>query len=148
MSLLKSLCRSLSIIALWGIQWAIAGILIGALSSLLPNSNLESLLDPWIALAMPGFLGGLLFAISSRIRGISPNPGDSTIKTTLGRGVAVGVALGTLPFLFGTPNGQVPTATMFSAIYAITIALSVLAALGCNLAWRWAGKFPRTTSSA
>lgn len=63
------------------------------------------MLDPWIALAMPGFLGGLLFAISSRIRGESPNPGESTIKTTFGRGVAVSVALGTLPFLFGTPNG-------------------------------------------
>ena len=44
----------------WAVGWGLLGALIGIVSGFLGIPE-ESVLDPWIALATPGFVGGVIF---------------------------------------------------------------------------------------
>jgi len=46
----------------WGVIWAVGGLLIGVASNLLPFLPWHYFFSVWDALALPGFLGGCLFA--------------------------------------------------------------------------------------
>jgi hypothetical protein len=51
----------------WAVAWAIVGLLIGVASSLLPGLPWDSVFDvfdaPLPALAIPGFVGGVIFSV-------------------------------------------------------------------------------------
>jgi len=57
----------------WAAGWAVAGILIGVMSKLTPNLPWDSFFEvfdaPLPALALPGFIGGVLFSIVLGIAG-------------------------------------------------------------------------------
>lgn len=120
----------------WAIAWAIAGILLGLISALIPNQFLASVLDPWIALAMPGFIGGIIF--SFMLQFIEGGHKFDTMPTgrLAGCGALAGLVLGALPFLLGTPTAQLPLWLLGVAIVGTTTLLSTASALGSAFLFR------------
>lgn len=45
----------------WAAVWAVFSVLIGTITEFLSGYSLETHIDPLAALAMPGFLGGVIF---------------------------------------------------------------------------------------
>jgi hypothetical protein len=115
--------------AAWGALWAVAGVLIGVVTGLLPGRPLEWVLDPWAALAVPGFLGGMIF--SAVLGTVQPRRRveDTPVARLLLCGATTGLVLGVFPLLVSTPTTRVPLGILVIGTAGTAIVLSALSAV-------------------
>ncbi|HET7322287.1 MAG TPA: hypothetical protein VFI96_07330 [Longimicrobiaceae bacterium] len=85
----------------WAVGWAVAGVLIGVASVLLPwlpwHYFFEVFDAPLPALAVPGFFGGVLFSVVLGIAGRRRRFADLSILQMAAWGAVGGVLLGLVP---------------------------------------------------
>ena len=121
---------------LWAIGWAITGVLAGTLSGMLPGDPLGKMLDPGLALALPGFIAGVVFFGILRIsRG---DLGIYTLSLTqlAGWGMLPGLLLALIPLTLGTLNPDYPALFVAASIVGSSTLLSALSAVGAALVLR------------
>jgi hypothetical protein len=84
----------------WAVGWALFGVLIGATSILLPGLPWEILfefLDPLMALALPGFFGGVVFSTVLGIAGRRRRFDELSLPRFAAWGAVGGLLLGLVP---------------------------------------------------
>src|SRR5688572_21621774 len=104
-----------------GIIWAIGGALIGGFIELLLNifSGLEALhaIDMWPqALAIPGFVGGVFFAVVLGIAG-SRQKSDMSMRQFVMWGAMAGVLFGAFLLFTGFMHGLFPSFLLRAALF-------------------------------
>lgn len=86
----------------WAVAWAVAGLLIGAASLLVPGLPWDSFFEifdaPLPALAVPGFFGGVFFSAVLGIAGRRRRFRDLSLPRFAAWGAAGGVLLTLFPF--------------------------------------------------
>ena len=110
-----------------GIVWAIGGALIGGFIELLLNifSGLEALhaVDMWPqTLAIPGFVGGVFFAIVLGIAG-SRNKSDMSMRQFAMWGALAGLLFSGFLLATGFMHGLVPSFLLRAALFVAPITL-------------------------
>ncbi|MEM8486782.1 MAG: hypothetical protein AAF564_14615 [Bacteroidota bacterium] len=120
---------------LWAIGWASVGVLTGIASSLLPGDPLGKF-DPGIALALPGFLAGLLFFGILRFARGDLGIYTLSLAQIAGWGLVTGLLLALLPLTMGTLNPAYPAGLTAISIVGILTLLSALSAVGVALILR------------
>jgi hypothetical protein len=85
----------------WAAGWALAGVLIGVASRLLPGLPWEAFFEvfdaPLPTLAIPGFLGGVLFAIVLAIAGRRRRLDELSVPRFAAWGATSGLLLSLVP---------------------------------------------------
>jgi hypothetical protein len=85
----------------WAAGWAVAGILIGVMSMLMPSLPWDSFFEvfdaPLPALAVPGFFGGVLFSIVLGIAGRHRRFDELSVARFAALGALGGVLLSLVP---------------------------------------------------
>ncbi len=84
----------------WAVGWALFGVLIGVTSILLPGLPWEILfefLDPLMALALPGFFGGVVFSTVLGIAGRRRRFDELSLPRFAAWGAVGGMLLGLFP---------------------------------------------------
>lgn len=127
-----SILRAVGMGLVWAVGWAFAGVLIGIATGFLPDGHsLRTLVDPWLALATPGFVGGVLFTVVLRVA----EGHRSFVELSLLRagtwGAVTGLLLGVVPFTpLGTPTDAFPLWLLGVGIIGTTTLLSTVSATG------------------
>ena len=121
---------------IWALGWGLLGGLLAIVSSFLPGNPFEAILDPWLALALPGLLAGLLFAAIMRIGDRDRRMDELALGRIALWGAVAGVVLGTFPFLLGTPTSQYPIGQLVLMILGFTTIVSAGTAVGAALVYR------------
>jgi hypothetical protein len=125
----------------WATGWAIAGLLIGVSSMLLPglpwwDSFFEVFDAPLPALAIPGFVGGAFFSIVLGIAGRRSRFSELSLRRFAAWGALGGLLLILFPFalvavgLASREGSDIGTWQIVAAIGAPFIALSAASAAG------------------
>lgn len=107
-----------------GIAWAIGGALVGGLFELVDNILPGAL--PWISrvdmwpqtLAIPGFIGGVVFSVVLGIAGSHRRFGQLSLPRFAAWGAVAGLLLGSLAVALGAPAVFLGLTTLGSAIAA------------------------------
>ena len=123
----------------WAVGWAVLGALIGIISGFLGIPE-ESGLDPWIALATPGFVGGVIFSAVLRFAEGGRPFSELPLRRLAAWGAVAGLVLGVLPFVFGTLTSEHPLWFLVFAIIGSTTSLSAVSAVGSALLFRYAAR--------
>ncbi|MBL0892590.1 MAG: hypothetical protein IBJ19_18540 [Gemmatimonadaceae bacterium] len=101
--LFPRLRAALGTAATWAVAWAGAGLSIGVLSVLIPALPLGWFFEvfdaPLPALAMPGFVGGLCYAVVVSVAGRRRPPGETGLAELAGWGGPRGLLLNPRPGL-------------------------------------------------
>jgi len=122
--------RALGMGVIWAVGWGMSGMCIGIVTGLLPGDLVGDVLDPWVALAMPGFIGGLIFsAVLARTEGarrIETVPGGRLA----GWGAMAGLLLGMLPLLVGSPSSGIPIPLLVVGTLVFLSLMGALSAVG------------------
>lgn len=109
----------------WAAGWAVAGLLIGVASTLLPFLPWHYFFDvfdaPLPALAVPGFFGGMFFSLVLGIAGRGRRFRDLSLPRFAAWGAAGGLLLGLFPFAL--------VAVGLASLHARTSAWPLLAAV-------------------
>ena len=123
----------------WAVGWAVLGALIGVISGFLGVPE-ESGLDPWIALATPGFVGGVIFSAVLWLAEGGPRFSELPLRRLAAWGAVAGLVLGVLPFVLGTLTSKHPLWFLVIAIIGSTTLLSAVSAVGSALLFRYAAR--------
>lgn len=107
-----------------GLAWAIGGALVGGVFELIDNILPGAL--PWISrvdmwpqtLAIPGFVGGVIFSVVLGVVGSRRRFGDLSLPRFAAWGAVAGVLLGGLTMSLGAPPIFLGIMTVGSAIAA------------------------------
>ncbi len=110
-----------------GIVWAIGGALIGGFIELLLNifPGLEALhaIDMWPqTLAIPGFVGGVFFAVVLGIAG-SRNKSEMSMRQFAMWGALAGVLFGAFLLFTGFMHGLIPSFLLRAALFVVPMTL-------------------------
>jgi len=149
--LLPRLRAALGTAATWAVAWAGAGLSIGVLSVLIPALPLGWFFEvfdaPLPALAMPGFVGGLCYAVVVSVAGRRRPLQEISLAEVAGWGVAGGLLLSAIPafaLLDNGPGGAADAAPdgawRIPAAIAVLITFSVASAVGSFLLARRAAR--------
>ena len=115
----------------WAVGWALVGALIGIATGFLPDGHLmQSMVDPWVALATPGFVGGVVFAALLRLAEGRRRFTELSLTRAGALGATTGLILGSLPFLLGTPTDAFPLWGGAVVIVGSTILLCTVSGCG------------------
>lgn len=108
----------------WALVWAPVGVLVGLAVD--PDGRLD---EPWpLIFAYPGFIGGVLFSIILAHRARRRTVAELSLpRVTIWGGLA-GLAVGTVPFLIGTPTGRLPLTLLYAVVAGAATALSAASA--------------------
>lgn len=107
-----------------GLAWALAGMFVGGLIELIDNIlpgalPMASRVDMWPqTLAIPGFLGGVVFSVVLGIVGSHRRFGELSIPRFAAWGAVAGLLLGGLAMAIGAPAVFIGITTLGSAIAA------------------------------
>ena len=123
----------------WAVGWAVLGALIGVISGFLGVPE-ESGLDPWTALATPGFVGGVIFSAVLWLAEGGRRFSELPLRRLAAWGAVAGLVLGVLPFVFGTLTSKHPLWFLVLAIFGSTTLLSAASAVGSALLFRYAAR--------
>lgn len=132
---LKHVLGALKMALTWAIFWGITGAVIAVVSGLFGIPDGVGL-DPWIALATPGFFGGIIFYIVFQVA-----EGDSPFYTlSFPRlaflGVITGSIMAVLPFLLGSSNVDISPWILFVMILGMTTSISAVAAVATGVLFK------------
>ena len=111
---------------LWAVPWAIVAVMIGLVVD--PDESMDEM---WFLIgAYPGFLGGVLFSvvlsIAERRRALS----ELSVRRFGAWGAAVGLVIGVLPFLLGTPSADIDVARLAAVVIGSFTLMSAASAAG------------------
>lgn len=123
----------------WAVGWGLLGAVIGIISGFLGIPE-ESVLDPWIALATPGFAGGVIFFAVLRLAEGGRRFSELPLRRLAAWGAVAGLVLGVLPFVFGTMTSEHPLWFLVLAIIGSTTSLSSVSAVGSAMLFRYAAR--------
>lgn len=139
---LKFIAGSVRMGLTWAVGWAIVGALMAIICGFLDIPE-ESVLDPWLALALPGFIGGVIFfavlGVAERGRRIH----EPSLARVAACGAVAGLLLGVLPFVLvaaGAGSFNVPPWPLAAKIIPSVILLSAVSAVGTALLFRYAAQ--------
>ena len=132
----------------WAAEWALAGLLIGIGSKLLPGLPWRWFFDifdaPLPALAIPGFFGGIFFSVVLGIAGRHRRFHELSLPVFVGWGALGGLLLTLFPLVLsavGLATLNVSPWRLFAGIGGPIILLSsASAAISLTLARRSAGR--------
>jgi len=119
----------------WAIFWGITGAIIAVISGFLGTPDGVGL-DPSIALATPGFVGGVLFYIIFRVFGGADKFYELSLKRLAQLGATTGAVMGILPFIFGSSNVDFSPWLLGIIIIGSTTLMSIVTAVGTALAFK------------
>ncbi len=109
----------------WAVIWMPAGLLVGSIVD--PDGAMD---EPWILVgALPGFLAGVMFSLVLGIAASRRRLDELSVAKVGGWGAVAGLVIGSLPFLIGDYNPNVPRILPLVVLGSIT-ALSALSAAG------------------
>lgn len=116
----------------WAVGWGFAGVGIGIATGFLPDGHaLRTLVDPWLALATPGFVGGVLFTVVLRIAEGHRSFVELSLPRAAAWGAVTGLLLGVVPFTpLATPTDAFPLWLLSVGIIGTAILLSAVSATG------------------
>ena len=124
----------------WAVGWALVGAMIAVISGFVPGNPMGSVLDPWLALAMPGFLGGVIFSAVLWLAEGGRRFDELSLPRLAAWGAVAGLLLGVLPFALGTPSAKFPLWLLGVVIIGSTTLLSAVSAVGSALLFRYAAR--------
>ena len=132
MSWMRPILRAFAMGLTWAVGWAFAGVGIGIATGFLPNGHpVQSFLDPWLALAMPGFIGGVVFSVVLRIVEGHRNFIELSLPRAGAWGAVTGLVLGVVPSTpLATPTDAFPLWILGAGIIGMAILLSTVSATG------------------
>lgn len=132
MTWLRPILRAFEMGLVWAAGWAIVGVGIGVTTGFLPDGHsMRSFLDPWLALAMPGFIGGVVFSVVLRIAEGHRSFVELSLPRAAAWGAVTGLLLGVVPFTpLGTPTDAFPLWLLGVGIIGTTTLLSTVSATG------------------
>ena len=123
----------------WAIGWAVAGVLIGVASVVLPFLPWDSFFQvfdaPLPALAVPGFVAGALFSLVLGIAGRHRRLDELSLRRIAAWGAAGGVLLILVPFaLFalGLANTEGSNISAWHSIAVVGVPFVVLSAVSAS----------------
>ena len=129
----------------WAVGWALAGVLFGVVSLILPpaaTSGFFRVFDaPLPALALPGFIGGAIFSVVLGIAGRRRRFDELSLPRVAAWGAVGGLLLSLVPVLLvivglATPASDTGVWELTAVISAPLIVLSALSAAGSLLVAR------------
>ena len=126
----------------WAVGWAVVGALIAVISGSLGVPE-ESGLDPWMALAMPGFVGGVIFSAVLWIAEVGRRFAELSLSRIAAWGAVAGLLLGVLPFVLvaaGAGSFNVPPWPLAAMIIPPVILLSAISAVGSAFLFRYTAR--------
>lgn len=131
MAVLRPIFRTIGMGVSWAVGWAAAGVLTGIALGFLPDGHpLQSMIDPWMALATPGFIGGVVFSVLLRIGEGRQEFPQLSLSRAAAWGAATGLLLGSIPFFLGTPTDEFPLWKLVLGVISATTLLSTGSAWG------------------
>ena len=126
----------------WAAGWALVGALIAVISGFMGMPE-EAGLDPWVALAMPGFIGGVIFSAMLWLVEGGRRFHELLLPRIAAWGAVAGLLLGVLPFVLvaaGAGSFNVPPWPLAAKIIPPVILLSAVSAVGSALLFRVAAR--------
>ena len=125
----------------WAVIWGFLSVLIGTITESLTGYSIEkNHLDPLMALAMPGFIVGVIFSIVLWFAEGGRRFDELSIPRLAAWGAVVGLLMGVLPFALGTPTARFPLWLLGVTIIGSTTLLSVVSAVGSALLFRFVAR--------
>jgi hypothetical protein len=121
---------------IWAAGWAVLTVLIGTITESLSGYSLETLVDPLMAMAMPGFVGGVVYSVVLWIAEGRHRFDELSLPRLAAWGAVTGLLLGVLPFAIGTPTARYPLWLVVVSIIGSTVLLSTVSAVGSALLFR------------
>jgi hypothetical protein len=121
----------------WAAVWAVLSVLIGTITEFLSGYPVETVVDNFMALAMPGFLGGVIFSTVLWFTEGGRRFDELSLPRLAAWGAVVGLLLGVLPFALGTPSDRFPLWLLVVVLIASTTLLSTVSAVGSALLFRY-----------
>ena len=119
----------------WATVWAVLSVLIGTITEFLSGYPVETVVDNFMALAMPGFLGGVIFSTVLWFTEGGRRFDELSLPRLAAWGAVVGLLLGALAFALGTPKSPV-WLTVIVLITSSTV-LSTVSAVGSAPLFRY-----------
>ena len=120
----------------WAVVWGILAVLIGVITESLFAYSLETHLDPLLALAMPGFIVGVVFSTVLSFAEGGRRFDELSLARLAAWGAGVGLLMGLLPFALGTPTDRFPLWQVVLMIIGSSTLLSTISAVGSSLLFR------------
>ena len=117
----------------WAVVWGPIAVLVGLLVD--PDGSMDEM---WVAIgALPGFVGGVVFATVLGIAARRRRIGELSLSRVAAWGAAAGLLVGVLPFLVGEPDTERPLWLLALVVVgAITLLSAGSAAASLALARR------------
>jgi hypothetical protein len=119
----------------WAVGWAVAGLLIGVSSVLLPGLPWDTFFQvfdaPLPALAIPGFVGGLLFSLVLSVAGRRHRLDELSLPLVAGWGALGGFLLVLVPMALvglGLASTEGASVSLWRATAVISVPFIVLSA--------------------
>ena len=124
----KHLTAGLTVALIWAFTWAILTVLVGTVLNWLMDFSLEKHIDPMAAMAMPGFILGLIFfaiiSLTNKLLDLHEISAGKLSLIGLGVGIFTGVAV---PFM-GSPNPEYAPVHVYLSVIGVTGLLSTISA--------------------
>jgi peptidoglycan/LPS O-acetylase OafA/YrhL len=128
----------------WAVVWGGAAVVMGLLVD--PDGSMDEM---WVAIgAYPGFLGGVVFsavlAIAARRRRLE----ELSLARVAAWGAGAGLLVGSIPFVLGDPQTDVPVWLLSTAVIGSITLLSAASAAGSLALARRAEKREMTDTAS
>lgn len=134
---LRRIRAALTVGVTWALVWAPVGVLVGLVID--PDGRMD---EPWrLIFAYPGFIGGVLFSIILARRARRRTVAELSLPRVAIWGGLAGLAVGTVPFLIGTPTGRLPLALLYTVVAGAATAL-IAASAAATVAVAQRGRSP------
>ena len=130
----------------WAVAWAVGGLLIGVASLLLPFLPWDAFFNvfdaPLPALAIPGFIGGVLFSVVLGIAGRNRRFSDLSLPGFAIWGAIGGLLLSLIPALATVGEGATLSTTQLLVMIAPPLMLFSAVSAAGSLAFARKGEAP------
>ena len=113
---------------IWALSWAIVTLVAGTVLGWISDFSLEKHVDPMLAMAMPGFILGLVFytALASAHKPL--NLKTLTLRKLSTWGFGVGFFCGLAALFMGSPNPEYSPVQVYLTIVCVSSLLSLFSA--------------------
>ncbi len=138
---LKNICDAVVMGLTWAVIWAVLSVLIGIFTESLSGYSIEkNHLDPLMALAMPGFIVGVVYYTVLWFAEGKRRFDELSLHRLVAWGAVVGLLMGLFSFALGTPNDKYPLWQVVLIIVGSSALLSMVSAFGSAMLFRKAAR--------